>query len=97
MHDLLELRGPIYDQHLAARRTAQRALRCREGDLTGCGTDLNGNHRIHTARMLNLPWLAAAVEVEATAPAWDMLGLLAADSSRPLSKLAISARRLMTP
>src|SRR5690606_28197316 len=39
----------------------------------------NGNHRVHTARMLNLPWLAASVSVEATPPAWDMLGLLSAD------------------
>lgn len=39
----------------------------------------NGNHRVHTARMLNLPWLAAFVSVEATPPAWDMLGLLSAD------------------
>ncbi|WP_143086261.1 hypothetical protein [Amycolatopsis saalfeldensis] len=39
----------------------------------------NGNHRIHTARMLNLPWLAAAVAVEATAPSWDMLDLITDD------------------
>ncbi|MBP2329342.1 hypothetical protein JOF56_009727 [Kibdelosporangium banguiense] len=29
-----------------------------------------GNHRIHTARMLQLPWLAASVQVAAIAPAW---------------------------
>ncbi|MEU4672693.1 hypothetical protein AB0F91_33180 [Amycolatopsis sp. NPDC023774] len=40
----------------------------------------NGNHRLHTARMLNLPWLAAAVHFQATAPAWNMSGLVLADS-----------------
>lgn len=40
---------------------------------------VNGNHRIHTARMLNLPWLATSVHLEATAPSWDIPGLLAAD------------------
>ncbi|HET6285800.1 MAG TPA: hypothetical protein VFG15_03485 [Amycolatopsis sp.] len=39
----------------------------------------NGNHRIHTARLLNLPWLAAAVEIQALPPVWSMHGLLAAD------------------
>lgn len=39
----------------------------------------NGNHRIHTARILNLPWLAASVHLEATPPAWDMIGLISAD------------------
>jgi hypothetical protein len=42
----------------------------------------NGNHRIHAARMLNLPWLAAAVEVESIATSWDMLGLIADDPDR---------------
>lgn len=52
----------------------------------------NGNHRVHTARMLNLPWLAAFVGVEATPPAWDMMGLLSADPddeaewARPLDR-----------
>jgi hypothetical protein len=40
----------------------------------------NGNHRIHTARLLDLPWLAAGVEVEAIAPSWDMLSLIVADT-----------------
>lgn len=42
----------------------------------------NGNHRIHTARMLNLPWLAASVDVETIAPSWDMLGLIVEDPHR---------------
>ena len=39
----------------------------------------NGTHRVHTMRMLNLPWLAAAVDTESIATSWDMLGLVAAD------------------
>jgi len=31
-----------------------------------------GNHRIHTARMLNLPWLAASISTEATAVSWPI-------------------------
>ncbi|WP_410675496.1 hypothetical protein [Amycolatopsis sp. cmx-4-68] len=39
----------------------------------------NGNHRVHTARMLELPWLAAAVRVEAFPPSWRIIDLLAMD------------------
>lgn len=39
----------------------------------------NGNHRVHVARMLELPWLAAAVEVEAVPPSWGIIDLLAMD------------------
>ncbi|UJW28756.1 hypothetical protein L3Q67_26200 [Saccharothrix sp. AJ9571] len=39
----------------------------------------NGNHRVHSARMLGLPWLAAEVESEATAPGWSTRTLVTAD------------------
>ncbi|OXM61391.1 hypothetical protein [Amycolatopsis vastitatis] len=39
----------------------------------------NGNHRVHMARMLELPWLAAAVEVKAVPPSWRIIDLLAID------------------
>lgn len=39
----------------------------------------NGNHRVHAARMLGLPWLAASVYGEATATSWNLLGLLGGD------------------
>lgn len=42
----------------------------------------NGNHRIHTARMLNLPWAAATVGIESIATSWDMLGLITNDLDR---------------
>lgn len=40
---------------------------------------INGNHRIHTARMLNLPWILAKVEFAPSAMAWDMLSLITSD------------------
>lgn len=40
----------------------------------------NGTHRVHLGRMLDLPWLAATVHATATAPAHDLLGILAGDS-----------------
>ncbi|MFK0244616.1 hypothetical protein ACIQUM_07950 [Amycolatopsis azurea] len=39
----------------------------------------NGNHRVHLARMLKLPWLAAAVEVEAVRPSSGIIDLLSMD------------------
>lgn len=39
----------------------------------------NGNHRLHAARILGFPWIAAKVEVDATAPSWSMLGLISDD------------------
>lgn len=39
----------------------------------------NGTHRIHTARMLGLPWLPAEVRVHSEPPAWDVLGILTRD------------------
>lgn len=40
---------------------------------------INGNHRIHTARMLNLPWILAKVDFAPSAMAWDMLSLITSD------------------
>ncbi|MET9263703.1 hypothetical protein [Amycolatopsis sp. NPDC004079] len=39
----------------------------------------NGNHRIHAAKLLKLPWLATVVYLEATAPVWEVAGIVAAD------------------
>ncbi|MEV6621927.1 hypothetical protein AB0M83_06760 [Amycolatopsis sp. NPDC051106] len=39
----------------------------------------NGNHRVHMARMLDLPWLAAAVEIKAVPPSFRISDLLAMD------------------
>ncbi len=41
--------------------------------------DCNGNYRVHMARMLELPWPAAAVEVKAVPPSWRIIDLLAID------------------
>lgn len=35
-----------------------------------------GNHCIHTARILNLPWLAASVSYQAILPPWKMTDLI---------------------
>ncbi|WP_141630129.1 hypothetical protein [Saccharomonospora azurea] len=45
------------------------------------GVSANGNHRVHTARILNLPWLAATVLVEPTPPSWGIPNLLASDNT----------------
>jgi hypothetical protein len=39
----------------------------------------NGNHRVHMARMLDLPWLAVKVAVEAVPPSSGIIDLLAMD------------------
>lgn len=39
----------------------------------------NGTHRVHTARMLQLPWLAAEVRVDTIAPSWTLRDLVADD------------------
>lgn len=53
---------------------------------------INGTHRVHLARMLDLPWLAAAVQATTIAPAHNMLGLLSGDPGprrrAPLEKRA---------
>ncbi|MBA8932173.1 hypothetical protein BC739_009432 [Kutzneria viridogrisea] len=40
---------------------------------------VNGNHRVHTARMLRLPWLATTVTHYAIPPAWTMYSILVGD------------------
>lgn len=50
------------------------------GPLYRVGGD--GNHRVHTARMLNLPWLAAHVEGTAEAPSWEIASLISEDPDR---------------
>ncbi|MEU3624815.1 hypothetical protein BS329_17890 [Amycolatopsis coloradensis] len=47
------------------------------GPLYHVGSD--GNHRVHTARMLGLPWLAAAIKVQAIRPSSGIIDLLNMD------------------
>ncbi|WP_157405119.1 hypothetical protein [Actinopolyspora halophila] len=59
---------------------------------------VNGAHRIHTARMLGLPWLAASVEIVPLAPAWDMWNLINRDlevSQEPLEQQFRRRRELV--
>jgi hypothetical protein len=36
----------------------------------------DGNHRVHTIRMLQLPWIAAAVDIQSTPASWTVSDLL---------------------
>jgi hypothetical protein len=47
---------------------------------------VNGIHRVHTARMLGLPWLAVSVDYEAVPPSWDLISILST-SHRPRQSL----------
>ena len=44
---------------------------------------VNGAHRIHTARMLALPWLAASVQYSVPRPSMDLLDILTSDPDPP--------------
>ncbi|KOV87575.1 hypothetical protein ADL03_06670 [Nocardia sp. NRRL S-836] len=40
----------------------------------------NGNHRVHIARMLDLPWLATTVTYQTPPPAWRSLSMFSVES-----------------
>ena len=73
--DLDEFTSKLFADPISLQRTPGWA-----GPLYRLGS--NGTHRIHTLRMLNLPWLAAVVGVESIATSWNMSGLIAADPDR---------------
>lgn len=42
---------------------------------------MNGNHRVHTARMLDLPWLPARIDHTKAPPAWELWSMSAVESN----------------
>lgn len=59
----------------------------------------NGNHRVHTARMLDLPWLAASVYFHTIPPTFDLHDILAPDPDhevrRPFDQRATERTALL--
>ncbi|MFW5421063.1 hypothetical protein J0910_31085 [Nocardiopsis sp. CNT-189] len=48
-----------------------------EGPVYAVGA--NGNHRVHTAALLGLPWLAASVSYAPSAPSWSLPAIVEGD------------------